>query len=156
MLSRPHVLLSRALCSLELLSRRFRGGLSHSMQASRVFRSGTFFGYFRDKLSQAFAACVLAFAGDSIGHPPLLLCIVRVYGAAHLLTDSQWPLGKKGIPFWLVDLKGMGALPKKKWKTVDTNFEPFPKKLKQGSKPLGNWVLLPISGSIPPSLHLVA
>ena len=33
MLSRPHVLLSRALCSLELLSRRFRGGLSHSTQA---------------------------------------------------------------------------------------------------------------------------
>ena len=49
MLSRPHVLLSRALVSLELLS--------------RVFRGGTFFGYFRDKLSQAFAACVLAFAG---------------------------------------------------------------------------------------------
>ena len=33
MLSRPHVLLSRALVSLELLSRRFRGGPSHSMQA---------------------------------------------------------------------------------------------------------------------------
>ena len=33
MLSRPHVLLSRALFSLELLSRRFRGGLPHSMQA---------------------------------------------------------------------------------------------------------------------------
>ena len=32
-LSRPHILLSRALFSLELLSRRFRGGLSHSMQA---------------------------------------------------------------------------------------------------------------------------
>ena len=33
MLSRPHVLLSRVLFPLELLSRRFRGGLSHSMQA---------------------------------------------------------------------------------------------------------------------------
>ena len=33
MLSRPHVLLSRALVSLELLSRRFRGGPSNSMQA---------------------------------------------------------------------------------------------------------------------------
>ena len=33
MLSRPHVLLSRALVSLELLSQRFRGGASHSMQA---------------------------------------------------------------------------------------------------------------------------
>ena len=33
MLSPPHVLLSRALVSLELLSQRFRGGASHSMQA---------------------------------------------------------------------------------------------------------------------------
>ena len=33
MLSRPHVLLSRALFPLELLSRCFRVGLSHSMQA---------------------------------------------------------------------------------------------------------------------------
>ena len=63
MLSRPHVLLSRALVSLELLSRRFRGGASHSMQAFAGLSRGTFFGYFRDKLSQAFAACVLAFAG---------------------------------------------------------------------------------------------
>ena len=67
MLSRPHVLLSRVLLSLELLSRRFRGGLSHSMQAFASFRGERF-----------------GFRGDSIGHPTVLLCIVRVYGA-HLM-----------------------------------------------------------------------
>ena len=78
---RDHVLLLRALFSLELLSRRFRGGQSHS-RLSRVFRGGTCFGYFRDKL----CGLRFGFRGDSVGYPPLLLCIVRVYGAAHFET----------------------------------------------------------------------
>ena len=63
MLSRPHVLLSRALFPLELLSRRFRGGLSHSMQAFAGLSRRDLLCFFRHKLSPAFAACVLAFAG---------------------------------------------------------------------------------------------
>ena len=48
---------------------------------------------------------------------------------AHLgqYSDTQWPGEKRiGVLFWLVDFKRIGTLP--------------PKKLKEGSNPLGNWV----------------
>ena len=70
MLSRPHVLLSRALVSLELLSRRFRDGASHSMQA--------FAGLSRRDLLwllSSFRGLRFGFRGDSIGHPPLLITL---------------------------------------------------------------------------------
>ena len=54
----------RGLCFLWNCFRdAFAADCHTACRLSRVFRGGTFFGYFRDKLSPAFAACVLAFAG---------------------------------------------------------------------------------------------
>ena len=59
-----------------------------------AFTEGPSFRHFRDKLSQAFASfrgLRFGFGGGSTGHPPLLLCIVRVYGAAQVVLRRARP-----------------------------------------------------------------
>ena len=72
------------------LNGAFRGAFRDAFAIPCFFPGlrGSFAGalvHFGDKPSQAFAAG-FGFRGD-IGYPPLLLCIVRVYGAAHV----GWP-----------------------------------------------------------------
>ena len=37
-----------------------------------------------------------------------------------ILSDAQWPWGKKGILFWLLECKGIGTLPTKKVKRAES------------------------------------